>query len=144
MSVKVKMQPTSTIKAQLGINPNGVVQKYFVKKCADHMDKYVPFRTGQLAKYKIQGNLIIYDQPYAHYMYEGKVMGPNIPIKNKDGLITGWCSPKGKAKRYTGKDIVYNKSGHQFAGPYWDERMWSAEKDDIIKEVQELINSGGY
>lgn len=25
-------------------------------------------------------------------------------------------------------------------GPYWDKRMWSAEKDSVIKEVQEYVN----
>ena len=27
-------------------------------------------------------------------------------------------------------------------GPYWDERMVSAEMNDVIKEVQEYVNRG--
>lgn len=141
----VKMQPTSVIKARLGIEPNGRVQKFFTATCAKHMDKYVPYDEGNLADYNIEGNLIIYEQHYAHYMYEGKVMGPNIPIK-ENGIITGWFSPKGKAKYYTGKDIDYSKSvarGHIFAGKYWDKRMWTAEGKDVVKEVQDYINRGG-
>lgn len=144
MGVKVQLQPTSVIKANLGIDKDGPVMKFFVQTCAKKMDKYVPVDTGNLASYKIQGNYVIYDQPYAHYMYEGLVMGPNIPIKDENGNITGWWS-KGP-KHYTGKKIDYSKSiarGHQFAGPHWDERMWSAEKEDIVKEVQKYIDRGG-
>lgn len=140
MSVKTNLKPISTIKANLGIDPDGRVTKFFVATCAKKMDKYVPYRTGTLAKYKIEGNKIIYDQPYAHYMYEGKVMGPNIPIKDKNGNIIKWWS-KGP-KHYTGADIDYSSSiasGHLYAGPYWDKRMWSAEKDKIIKEVNRAI-----
>ena len=35
----VKMQPTSVIKARLGIEPNGRIQRYFQKRCKDYMDK---------------------------------------------------------------------------------------------------------
>lgn len=145
MAKGVNMKPISRIKARLGIEPNGRIQKFFTSECAKAMDKYVPYDEGNLADYRIEDNLIIYEQPYAHYMYEGKVMGPNIPIK-EDGIITGWFSPKGKPKHYTGKDIDYSKSkarGHNFAGPNWDKRMWTAEKDDIIKRVQKEIERGG-
>ena len=146
MSVKIK--PTSVIISRLGIEPRGRVHQYFTKRCADYMDKYIPLCEGRLAydNRVIEADRIIYDSPYAHYMYEGKVMGPSYPIK-KNGIIIRWASPKNKPKHYTGKDIDYSKSkarGHPYAGPQWDKRMWSAEKDDIVKEVQELINRGGH
>lgn len=140
---KVIMKPTSVIKARLGLNPGGKVHKVFTKTCADTMDKYVPFRTGVLATTKIvQTDKIIYPQKYAHYMYKGKVMGPNIPIK-ENGLIVGWFSPKGKKKEYTGADIKYSKAKHHYAGSYWDKRMWSADKDKVIKTVQNYIKTHG-
>lgn len=145
MPTRVRMKPTSVIKARLGIQPNGRVQTFFTKRCAEHMDKYVPFKEGELAydNRRIETNKVIYNSAYAHYMYEGKVMGPNIPIKD-NGIIVGWFSPKGKPKQYTGKDIRYSKDGgHPYAGPYWDERMWSAEKDEVIEEVQNYVNRGG-
>lgn len=143
----LKLKPISVIKADLGINPNGPVQKYFTKRCAEHMDNYVPYDDGGLAytNRKILSNKIIYNSPYAHYMYEGKVMGPSFPIK-ENGVIVGWRSLKDKPKHYTGKDIDYSKSkarGHTQAGPYWDKRMWSAEKEDILKEVQKYMQRGG-
>lgn len=145
MPVKVKMKPTSTIKVKLGIQPNGPVQQHFTKRCAEHMDKYVPFNEGGLAydTRRIESDKIIYNAPYAHYMYEGLVMGPNIPIKEGD-IIVGWFSPPEKPKSYTGKTIKYNQDGgHFYAGPHWDERMWSAEQSEIIDEVQNYINRGG-
>lgn len=143
--MRVNLKPTSVIIARLGLEPNGRVQKYFTKRCADYMDPYVPLDKGDLAynQRRIESDKIIYQSPYAHYMYEGKVMGPNIPIKD-DGVIVGWFSKE--PKYYTGKDIDYSKSiakGHTFAGPHWDRRMWSVEKDNILKEVQDYMKHGG-
>lgn len=145
--MEVKFKPVGEIKARLGIEPNGRVQRYFQDACYRYMDKYVPYDDGGLAYKQVDlsnPNYIVYQSPYAHYMYEGKVMGPNIPIKNKAGEVTGWFSPKGQSKHYTGKDIKYNKkAGHEYAGPHWDERMKSAEMDNLVKEVQNYINRGG-
>ena len=136
--MQVKIQPTSVIKARLGIEPNGRVQRYFQKRCKDYMDKYVPREDGNLRKNVdlSNPNYIVYQSPYAHYMYEGKVMGPNIPKKNKAGRITGWFSPKGKKKHYTGASIVYHTGG---TGPHWDRRMVSADMNSLVNDVQDYI-----
>ena len=42
------LKPISEIKANLGIEPNGRVQKFFTNTCRNHMDKYVPKDTGIL------------------------------------------------------------------------------------------------
>ena len=112
----IKMKPTSVIKTRLGINPNGRVQKYFTKRCADYMDKYVPYREGTLRQYKIEGNYIIYEQPYARYQYYGA---------RQDGTHV--------VKHYTTPGT----------GPYWDRRMVSAEMPNLIEEVQNYIKRGG-
>lgn len=143
--MQVKLESTSVIKAKLGLNNNGRVQQYFTKACAEHMDKYVPLDSGGLAydNRHILPDKIIYESPYAHYMYEGKVMGPNIPIK-ENGVIIGWFSKS--PKYYTGKDIDYSKSiarGHDYAGPHWDQRMWTAEKNEVIKETENYMKRGG-
>ena len=39
-----------------------------------------------------------------------------------------------------GKIIHYNTDKHEYAGPYWDKRMVSAEADDVVKEVQDYVN----
>ena len=109
----VKMKPTSQIKARLGIEPNGKVQKFFTNTCYKHMDKYVPMDNGDLrTNVDIQPESITYESPYARYQYYGV---------REDGTH--------KVKNYT-------TSG---TGPYWDKRMVSAEMQDVVKEVQDYI-----
>lgn len=103
-------EPTSTIKANLGLNKNGRLSTSFANTCAIHMDKYVPYREGYLSQYYIVDNKIVYDQEYAQYQYYG-------------------------VSKY-GKKFNYTKDKHQLANNYWDKRMWSAEKDAVARELQ--------
>lgn len=109
----VKLNPTSQIKARLGIEPNGRVQKYFTKRCADYMDKYVPMDKGDLRTIiDIQSNSITYEMPYARYQYYGVREDGTHEVKN------------------------YTTPG---TGTYWDKRMVSAEMNDLVEEVQDYI-----
>lgn len=133
----VKMNNTSTIKAHLGINPNGRVQKYFTKRCADYMDKYVPMDTGALRNnIVITEDQIQYQSPYAHYMYIGKL----YVMENGKGAYYNekYCfwSKKGVAKTMTETPLKYSKPG---SGSYWDKKMWTAEGQNVIDEVQKYI-----
>lgn len=111
----VKMKPTSVIKANLGIEPNGKVQKFFTNTCYRYMDKYVPKDNGLLREVvTIDSNSITYEQEYAHAQYIGEVNG--------------------------GKVVNYTTPG---TGPYWDKRMVSAEMQDVVKEVQNYIDKRG-
>ena len=113
----VKLKPTSVIKARLGLEPNGRVQKFFTNTCYKHMDKYVPQDNGDLRTIvDIQPDSITYEMPYAHYQYMGM--------------------------REDGTHVVQNYTTPG-TGPYWDKRMVSAEMQDIVKEVQNYINRGG-
>lgn len=114
----VKIKPTSQIKARLGIDPNGRVQKLFTNTCYKHMDKYVPY-SGDTGRYHLRENVdiqadsITYETPYAHAQYVGYTKGP---VRN------------------------YTTPG---TGPYWDKRMVSAEMQDVVKEVQDYFNKRG-
>lgn len=110
----MKMKPISQIKADLGINPGGRVQRFFTDTCYKHMDKYVPKDTGVLRTVVDKGaDYITYEMPYAHAQYIGEVHGS--PVRN------------------------YTTPG---TGSYWDKKMVSAEMNDVIKEVQEYVNRG--
>mgnify|MGYP004466595905 FL=1 len=110
----VKMQPTSVIKANLGIEPNGRVQKFFTNTCYRYMDKYVPKDTGTLREnVTIDSDRITYEQLYAHAQYIGEVNG---------GQVTNYTTPG--------------------TGPYWDERMKSADMQNVVAEVQDFIDKG--
>lgn len=113
--MSVKMQPTSVIKANLGIEPNGKVQKFFTNTCYRYMDKYIPKDNGLLREIvTLTSNSITYEQEYAHAQYIGEVNG--------------------------GKVVNYTTPG---TGPYWDKRMVSAEIQDVVAEVQNYVNKGG-
>ena len=75
----MKMKPISTIKAELGINPNGRVQRLFTDTCFNHMEKYIPKDTGDLRRVVDKGaNYITYESPYAHAQYIGIVNGREV------------------------------------------------------------------
>ena len=74
------LKPISEIKANLGLEPNGRVQKFFTNTCRNHIDKYVPKDTGMLRKNVIlDSDSITYQSPYAHAQYVGIVHGS--PVK---------------------------------------------------------------
>lgn len=109
----VKMNPTSTIKLRLGINPNGPVQRFATRTCRIHMDKYVPYKTGHLAREVVEEpNAVNYVSPYAKYQYYGIRSDGTHEVKH------------------------YSTPG---TGKYWDKRMWSAEGNEVISEIQNYI-----
>ena len=111
----MKMKPISVIKANLGIEPNGRIQKFFTDTCYKHMDKYVPMDTGDLSDIVTRTtNTITYEMHYAHYQYKG--------ISKK------------------GNPLNYHKDKHPLATSYWDKKMWSAEGSTIVREVQNKVN----
>ena len=113
----VKLKPTSQIKARLGIEPNGRLQKFFTNTCYKHMDKYVPMDEGNLRiNADVKADSITYESPYARYQYYGA---------REDGSRT--------VKKYTTPGT----------GTYWDKKMISAEMQDVVKEVQSYVNRGG-
>ena len=106
----VKLKPISQIKANLGIEPDGRVQKFFTNTCYKRMDKYVPLRDSNLRKnVDVKADSITYESQYAHAQYVGFTKGP----------VLNYTTPG--------------------TGPYWDRKMLSIEKDDLIKEVQDYV-----
>ena len=106
----LKMQPTSVIKAQLGIEPNGRIQRFFTNECYKAMDKYVPYDEGDLRTIvDIQPNSITYEMPYARYQYYGI---------REDGTH--------RVQNYTTPGT----------GPYWDKRMVSVDLPNIVAKIQ--------
>lgn len=103
------------IKKKLKINPGGPVEYFFTETCYRYMDKYVPMDTGNLRTIVDLGsNYITYMSPYATYQYKGV---------REDGTHT--VNPDN-----------YTTPG---TGPYWDQRMLTADSDNVLTEVEEYM-----
>ena len=139
---EVNIDPVYVIEGKLGIDPDGPAQAFFTETCSNHMDKYEPYRNGGLHNSKyFTIDEIHYTAPYSHYMYEGVVWGPNIPIKDKNGNIVRWIS--GKPKYQTMRKIEYKTEMNSLATSHWAEEMWSAEKGDIYHELADYFKKRG-
>ena len=114
----VYIEPTSKITAYFRIEKNGPVHKFFTNTCYNHMDRFVPY-SGDTGRVHLRENVtettdaVIYKMPYAHAQYVGYTTGP----------VVNYTTPG--------------------TGPYWDNLMWTAEKTDVIKDVQDYINLRG-
>jgi hypothetical protein len=85
------------------------------------MDEFVPRSAGTdggslRETVSIEVDRITYESPYARYQYHGM---------REDGSHV--------VKHYTTPGT----------GPYWDKRMWSVKKDDVLQAVQDEINRRG-
>jgi hypothetical protein len=117
--MQVYIDPPAKIRAKLGLNPDGRIQKHFTELCKDRMEKFVPKRDGPLrdTAYIEGNNVIVYPQKYARYQYKGE---------REDG------SHKINPENYTTKGT----------GPYWDRRMVSAEMKNIERILEKEMRRG--
>jgi len=133
MSVYIK--PTSEIETRLQIEPGGVFHKRFANMCMKHMDRFVPMEVvgknrGALrrsAHVEQNGEDIdvVYNTPYAHYMYEGKLW--------VDPVTGSSWARKDTKKVPTGIDLKYHTPG---TGHHWDKRMVSSDMKDIERTLE--------
>ncbi len=133
--------------AARGLMPRGAVQMAIANDVIRLMKPYTPMDTGTLSDSPKteDGTEVVQDMPYAHYLYQGLTMGPNIPIFDDDSKKpTGFFSPPGQKKHYTGKKLTYNASLHPQAGPYWFERMKSEGGKEKIGEAAAKMAGGRY
>lgn len=132
-SVKIKIDTDrvndAVLEAQKALN------EQIVADCTP----LIPFRQGALREQVrfpdgVYGGQIEWYAPYAHYQYAGEVYGPNIPVKDAAGNITGWFSPP---KKYpTGRRLQYNEPG---TGSEWFEKSKSANLQKWVDLVKKKI-----
>lgn len=104
-------------------------------------EPFVPFQQGYLigsAHFPdgIYGGILQYDGPYANYLYQGIKYGPNIPIKDSAGNITGWYSPP--VKHPTGDKLQYHPEGTERGG-HWFEKSKEKNLQSWVKLVKETV-----
>lgn len=127
------LEPVSKIKEDLGINPNGRVQKAFTSMCRRYM---APFVLGgedsELQKLAVLGDdYIDYISPYAHYQYEG--------ILYVDPDTGSSYAKKGQEKIPTSTKLNPHTPN---TGSHWDKRMMTAKGKDLMKELQGYVDRG--
>lgn len=131
--VKVKINNVNKILKDHGLNEEGRVVK-FLRDDADRlMNPYIPMDNGMLRRNKTypSNHEIKYISPYAKYQYYGKLM------LAKNG--SSWAK-KGEKKVETSRNLKYHTSG---TGPKWDKLMLQRHKNDLVKDVENYIKSGG-
>lgn len=143
-SVKVKINKTSQILKDHGLNEDGRVQEFLTTTADRFMMPFIPGGAGgQLAKLKTYPNKhsIKYTSPYAHYMYMGKLyISPTLGVSGIPLKSGRWWSPKGEKKIPTSKKLTYHTSG---TGAKWDKLMMQRRKNDLVKDVEKYIKNGG-
>lgn len=102
-------------------------------------DTLIPFQQGALRNsvnypQGVYGTEIEWNTPYAHLQYTGIVYGPNIPIKDSEGNITGWYSPP--KKNPTGRPLTYHTAG---TGDHWFEKAKDHHKQEWIDLVKRTV-----
>ena len=110
-------------------------QKLLNEQVVADCDPLIPFQQGALRNsvnypQGIYGGEIEYNTPYAHYQYQGEIYGPNYPIRDSQGNITGFYSPP--KKNPTGRPLQYHTAG---TGDHWFDRA----KDQHGKEWIDLV-----
>lgn len=132
-SIKTKINPSSKIIKDHGLDENGRVQRFLRDEADRLMNPYIPFKEGALRRNKTYPNnySIKYTSPYSKYHYYGKLM------LAKNG--SAWAKT-GEKKVLTNKNLQYHTSG---TGPKWDKVMMQKRGKELEKDVQNFINSGG-
>jgi len=144
MKVNVKINSTNNIIKEHGLNDNGRVTEFLRNEVDRFCDPYIPFSKGILknAKTYPDKRSIKYISPYSHYHYKGKkYISPKLGVSGILLKSGKWWSPKGEKKVATNIDMNYQ--GAPKRGPEWDKRMMNDRKNEIIKDVENFIKTGG-
>lgn len=117
-------------------------QKLLNMQVVADCDPLIPFQQGALRNsvnypQGIYGGEIEYNTPYAHYQYMGEVYGPNIPIRDAEGNITGYWSPP--KKHPTGRQLQYHTAG---TGDHWFSKAKEMHKDEWVRLVKQTAGRG--
>lgn len=118
------------------------VQKLLNMQIVADCDPLIPFRQGALrnsVQYPegVYGGEVAWNTPYAHYQYIGEIYGPNIPVYDGAGNLTGYFSPP--KKKPTGRPLQYHTGG---TTDHWFDRAKEKHGAEWIRLVRETIGKG--
>lgn len=132
-NIKVKINSTNKILKDHGLEQDGRAIRFLRDEADRLMNPYIPMDNGMLRRNKTypSNHEIKYISPHAKYQYYGKLM------LAKNG--SSWAK-KGEKKVETSRNLKYHTSG---TGPKWDKLMMQRRKNDLIKDVENYIKTGG-
>lgn len=119
-------------------------QRFLMLQVPADCDRFIPFRDGALKQSLsypegVDGTVIEWNTPYAHYQYEGEVyINPKYNASGfigKDGLWHGWKGPKIPS----GRRLQYHTPG---TGDHWFERAAAAYGDEWIQGAGKIAMWG--
>lgn len=117
----------------LGLDERGRIQQFVVNEVLRLSDPYTPKANGDLigSGHPEDGTDIVWNTPYAHYMWEGVVY--EDPQLRCAGFKTenGWRSRKESEKVPTDRKLEYGNGG--LRGDHWVERML---QDGGLEEIE--------
>ena len=112
--VLIKLKPIKTIELDLGIDANGKKQLDLTNRIYRHMFKYVPFSGASTGP-----------TPKIHLREKVDIATTSITFKSSYAKRQYYGSQTGTPWHYTTKGT----------GPFWDKKMLTAEKDEIVREM---------
>lgn len=109
------------------------LQKITDSMILQYATPFTPMQSGALIQSALRGTVIgsgwlVWDSPYAHYLYEGRVMGPNIPLADDGGFFS-----RGP-KYYTGQMLTFH--GSPMRGAKWVQRMDEKRHTQLVRGIQ--------
>lgn len=123
-----------------GLSEKGRVQQYIDNFVLEQSEPYMPKKEGILIESgpkstDIGSGQIIWNVPYAHYMYEGKLM-----VSPTTG--SSWAK-KNEQKVYDEppKTLDYH-SGDSNRKDHWFDRMIADKKEELIEGCQKIVDGG--
>ena len=129
-TVTLRIKDARQLLEDKGLDPGGDVQRFHTQNVLRRIQKYMPYRTGTtikltIAQTDVNQPYIVTNTPYARYLYYGKAMAGRAP------------------RTATERALVYTRSKHPLAGPYWDRALVAAEMPILQRELQAYINKKG-
>ena len=102
-------------------------QEYLDTDILTDTEPFLPFRQGIMkSKSKVDTNIgsgqVVYDTPYAKYLYHGKVMVGRPP------------------KTVTNRDLQFGKEHHPTAQAFWFEASKSINEEKWVRNVKRILD----
>lgn len=93
---------------------------------------YVPARNLVLdSTTRVDGRFVIYQQPYAHYLYHGKL--------RVDPETGSSYAPYGATKVLTDKNLVFSKAKHAQAQSHWFEASKAENLEKWVRVADKAV-----